>query len=141
MRTLATIGLMLSLMIFVASDALAQGRGGGGQRGMRGGSAASQNRNGAQSGAMQRQMMQNRYRMMQSGMGNQMGYGQQNGMGQQLRLRDGSCGAQGDAGAIDPTQVQTMQMMQQRMRQGQPGFGNTENGQGAAKGMGRGSQR
>ncbi len=108
---------------------------------MRGGSAASQNRNGAQAGAMQRQMMQNRYRMMQSGMGNQMGYGQQNGMGQQLRLRDGSCGGQGYAGAIDPTQVQGMQMMQQRMRQGQPGFGNMGNGQGAAKGKGRGGQR
>jgi len=120
MRTPATIGLMLSLMIFITPDAFAQGRGGGGQRAMRGGSGASQNRNGAQAGDMQRQMMQNRYRMMQSGMGNQMRYGQQNGMGQQLRLRDGSCGGQGYAGAMDPTQVQRMQMMQQRMRQGHP---------------------
>ena len=111
---------------------------------MGGGSGASQNRNGAQAGAMQRQMMQNRYRMMQSGMGNQMRYGQQNGMGQQLRLRDGSCGGQGYAGAMDPTQMQMMQMremMQQRMRQGQPGFGNMGNGQGAARGNGRGGQR
>jgi hypothetical protein len=110
---------MLSLMLFITPDAFAQGRGGGGQRGMRGGSAASQNRNGVQAGAMQRQMMQNRYRMMPSGMGNQMRYGQQNGMGQQLRLQDGSCGGQGYAGTLDPTQMQMMQMRQQRMGQGQ----------------------
>ena len=42
MRTLPTIGLMLSLMIFITPDAFAQGRGGGGQRAMRGGSGASQ---------------------------------------------------------------------------------------------------
>ncbi|MHB8971262.1 MAG: hypothetical protein ACYC4N_12515 [Pirellulaceae bacterium] len=137
MRTLATIGLMLSLMIFITPDAFAQGRGGGGQRAMRGGSGASQYRNGAQAGAMQRQMMQNRYRMMQSGMGSQMGYGQQNGSGQQKRLRDGSCGGQGNAGTMDATQMQMWQMMQQRMRQGQP----IGNGQGAANGNGRGGQR
>ncbi len=60
---------------------------------------------------MQRQMMQNRYRMMQSGMGGQ------NGMKQQKRLRDGSCGGQvGSGGAINATQ---MQMMQNRARRNQ----------------------
>ena len=99
---------------------------------MRGGSGASQYRNGAQAGAMQRQMMQNQYRMRQSGMGNQMGYGQQQ------RLRDGSCGGQGSGGAMDATQMYMMQMMQQqRMRQGQTGG----NGQGAAHGKGRGGSR
>ena len=82
---------------------------------MRGGSGASQYRNGAQAGAMQRQMMQNRYRMMQSGMWSQMGYGQQNGAGQQKQLRDGSCGGQGNTGTTDATQMQMWQMMQQRM--------------------------
>ena len=135
MRTLATIGLTLSLMIFVTPDAFAQGRGGGGQRAMRGSSGASQYRNGAQAGATQRQMMQYRYRMMQSG------WGSQNGTGQQLRLRDGTCGGQSNTGAMDATQMQMMQAMQNRMRQGQPGFGHFGNVQGTAKGNGQGGQR
>ncbi len=80
---------------------------------MQGRSGARQYGN-AQAAAMQRQMMQNRYRMMQFGMGSQ------NGTGQQQRLRDGSCGGQygsAQAGAMQ------RQMMQNRYRMMQSGMG------------------
>jgi len=115
MKKLATIGLTLSLMILVTSGAFAQGRGGGGG-GMRGGAGGgNQYGKGNQAAAMQRQMMQNRYRMMQSGSEHQ------NGTGQQQRFRDGSCGGQvGNQGAG----AMQKQMMQNRARQGQSNFGN-----------------
>ena len=75
MRTLVTIGLVLSLMILVTPDAFAQGRGGGGRRGMRGRSGAGQYGN-VQAGVRQRQMMQNRMRQGQPGMGSRTGTGQ-----------------------------------------------------------------
>ncbi len=77
MRTLAAIGLVLSLMISITPDTFAQGRGGGGQRGMRGRSG-----NGFQNQVPQRWQMQNRYgRMGQRGRGQQGGPGRGRGGG------------------------------------------------------------
>ncbi len=105
MKKLLGISLVLSAVVgLLASEAVA-GRGGGGSRG--GGQQSARGRTGfspssygygygTQTGAMQRQMqqqmrrqmMQNRYRWMQSGRGGQPG------TMQQQRLRDGSCGGQ-----------------------------------------------
>ena len=120
MKRLIGIGLASFVVLgLVAGDAMARGGGGGGgrggsQQGMRGGGTGQYGYS-AQAGAMQRQMMQNRYRQMQSGFGGrygtmqqqrlrdgscagQYGYGGRYGMGQQLRLRDGSGGGQGQNG-------------------------------------------
>ena len=72
---------------------------------MRGGAGGgNQYGKGNQAAAMQRQMMQHRYRMMQSGSGHQ------NGTGQQQRFRDGSWGGQvGNQGAV-AMQEQMMQI-------------------------------
>ncbi len=77
MRSLATMGLVLFLMILITPDTFAQGR--GRQRGMRGRSA-----NGSQGQMGQRRQMQNRYGMM-----GQRGRGQQGGSG---RGRGGNFG-------------------------------------------------
>ncbi len=78
MRTLATIGVMLSLMILVTPDTFAQGRGGGCQRGMRGRSAGD-----SQGQMAQRCQMRNRYGMVgQNRQGQQGGFGRGNGTGQ-----------------------------------------------------------
>ena len=69
--------------------------------------------------AAQMQMMQNRYRMMQSGMGSQ------NGTKQQQRLRNGSGG--GQVGRGRAMRAPQMQMMQNRVRKGQSGVGNRGN--------------
>ena len=84
MKTLAkTSLLMIVTLALLSADAAAQGRGRGGQQGMRGRSGAGGYN--AQAAAMQRQMMQYRYRQGQSG------FGARGGMGQQQQLRDGSC--------------------------------------------------
>ena len=123
MKRLIGIGLVSFVVLgLVAGDAMARGgRGGGGGRGrgggqqaMRGGGAG-QYGYGAQAGAMQRQMMQNRYRQMQSG------FGGQNGIMLQQRLRDGSCAGQYGYGG--------QRGMQGRQGGRQSGFGG-QNGMG-----------
>ena len=79
MRTLAAIGLVLPLVVFVTSDVFAQGRGRGGQRGMRGRCA-----NGCQGQMNPQWQMQNR-----DGMMGQRGRGQRGGAG---RGRGGNFG-------------------------------------------------
>jgi hypothetical protein len=69
MRTLAAVGMVLSLMILITPDAVAQGRGGKGQRGMRGRSD-----NGCQGQMTQQWQMRIRY-----GMTGQRGRGRQGG--------------------------------------------------------------
>ena len=49
------------------------------------------------------------------------GQGNRNGSGQQQRLQNGTCVGQA-AGGISPSPLE-MQMMQNRLRQGQGGFG------------------
>lgn len=70
---------------------------------------------------MQRQMMQNRYRMMQSG------FGGQAGMMQQQRLRDGSCSGQFGYGG------QTSGAMQRKMLRNH--YRMMQNGLGGQAGM------
>lgn len=119
MRKIAGFGIVASVVFCLAAgDAFARGGGGrgGGQQGMRGRSTTSLHGYGGQAGAMQRQMMQNRYRMMQSGFGNP------NNLMQQSRLRDGSCtGQQGFGGWGGSMQWQGTQNFQGSR---QSGFGN-----------------
>lgn len=111
MKRLMGIAVVVLALVVTGTEGFARGgrgggSGGGGQQRMGNASAFSQYGYGGQLGVMQQQMIQNRYRMMQSM--------------QQQRLRDGSCGGQvgsGQTGAAG-------QMMQNRQRNGQSGNGN-----------------
>ena len=113
MNRLIGIAVVVLVVVVTGTEGFARGgrgggSGGGGQQRMGNASGFSQYAYGGQLGMMQQQMIQNRYRMMQSG------------AMQQQRLRDGSCGGQVGSGQA----TGAGQMMQNRHRYGQPGNGN-----------------
>jgi hypothetical protein len=127
-KKLIGIGLALSVVLtLAASETFAQGRGsqrGGGQQGMAGRGGGGQCGYGGQAGAMQRRMVQNRYRWGQSGLGSQ------SGMMQQERLRDGSRAGRSGYGR----QGGGMRQGQMQGRQGSGRAGAGQRGNSAATG-------